>query len=77
MHHKRVVQEKNKLVSDIKRLKKHYEHYEPTLKQLQHKYEVVMKEKMLVKLERDRLSNKLTTYETSMRAPPKDSSKFD
>ena len=59
MHHKRVVQEKNKLVSDIKRLKKHYEHYEPTLKQLQHKYEVVMKEKMLIKLERDRLNGKV------------------
>ncbi len=56
MHHQRVAQEKNKLISDIKRLKKHYEHYEPTLKQLQHKYEVVMKEKMLMKLERDRLS---------------------
>ena len=56
MHHKRVVQEKNKLISDIKRLKKHYESYEPTLKQLQHKYEVAMKEKMLTKLERDRLA---------------------
>lgn len=59
MHHQRVAQEKNKLISDIKRLKKHYEHYEPTLKQLQHKYEVVMKEKMLMKLERDRLSGQV------------------
>ena len=61
MHHKRVVQEKTKLISDIKRLKKHYEHYEPTLKQLQHKYEVVMKEKMLIKLERDRLAAKVSS----------------
>jgi uncharacterized protein (DUF3084 family) len=60
MHHQRVAQEKNKLISDIKRLKKHYEHYEPTLKQLQHKYEVVMKEKMLMKLERDRLNGQVT-----------------
>lgn len=59
MHHHRVAQEKNKLISDIKRLKKHYEHYEPTLKQLQHKYEVVMKEKMLMKLERDRLTGQV------------------
>ena len=59
MHHKRVVQEKNKLIHDIKRLKKHYETYDPTLKQLQHKYEAAMKEKMLVKLERDKLSVRL------------------
>merc|ERR1711998_592783 len=54
MHHKRVVQEKNKLLVDLKRLKKHYEQYEPTLTELRHKYEVAMKEKMLMRLERDR-----------------------
>eukprot|EP00112_Aurelia_sp_Birch-Aquarium-sp1_P019591 Seg4873.1 transcript_id=Seg4873.1/GoldUCD/mRNA.D3Y31 product="Sperm-associated antigen 16 protein" protein_id=Seg4873.1/GoldUCD/D3Y31 len=54
MHHKRVVQEKNKLITDIKRLKQHYASYEPTLKTLKHKYEVAMKEKLLTKLERDR-----------------------
>lgn len=59
MHHKRVVQEKNKLITDIKKLKKHYEGYEPTLKQLQQKYEIAMKEKMLRKLERDKLANKV------------------
>ncbi|RKO84244.1 hypothetical protein BDK51DRAFT_33104 [Blyttiomyces helicus] len=59
MHHKRVVQEKNKLIGDIKRLKTHYESYEPTLKQLQHKYEIAMKEKMLTKLEKDRLAGKV------------------
>ena len=81
MHHKRVVQEKNKLILDLKRLKvmphcplhrhllhashptrpssspqAHYEHYEPMLKMMQTKYEAAMKEKMLVKLERDRLA---------------------
>ncbi len=54
MHHKRVVQEKNKLIADIKRLKNHYASYEPTLRQLKQKYETAMKEKMLTKLERDR-----------------------
>merc|ERR1719191_87880 len=54
MHHKRVVQEKNKLLVDLKRLKRHYEQYEPTLTELRHKYEVAMKEKMLMRLERDR-----------------------
>jgi hypothetical protein len=54
MHHKRIVQEKNRLITDIKRLKNHYSLYEPTLKHLKQKYETAMKEKMLTKLERDR-----------------------
>lgn len=58
MHHRRVVQEKNKLIIDLKRLKKHYEQYEPTLTELRHKYEVAMKEKMLMRLERDRYFSK-------------------
>ena len=59
MHHKRIGQEKNKLVIDLKRLRKHYSQYEPTIKELRHKYEVAMKEKMLMRLERDRLAAKV------------------
>ncbi|KAJ3061445.1 Sperm-associated antigen 16 protein, partial [Podochytrium sp. JEL0797] len=66
MHHKRVVQEKNRLTGDIKRLKKHYETYEPTLKTLQSRYEAAMKEKMLIKLERDRLVGKLAVLESAV-----------
>jgi hypothetical protein len=51
----RVVQEKGKVALDLKRLRKHYDSYEPTLKELQRKYEVAMKEKMLMRLERDRM----------------------
>ncbi|XP_057293949.1 sperm-associated antigen 16 protein-like [Hydractinia symbiolongicarpus] len=54
MHHKRVIQEKDQLITDIKRLRQHYQLYEPTLKALRYKYEAAMKEKMLTKLERDR-----------------------
>ena len=43
-----VVQEKAKLTTDLQRLRKHYLSYEPTLKDLQKKYEVAMKEKMCV-----------------------------
>ncbi|KAJ3334065.1 Sperm-associated antigen 16 protein [Blyttiomyces sp. JEL0837] len=67
MHHKRVVQEKNRLIGDIKRLKKHYESYEPTLKNLRHRYEVAMKEKMLIKLERDKLLAKVQAFESSLK----------
>ncbi|XP_068803980.1 sperm-associated antigen 16 protein isoform X1 [Struthio camelus] len=53
MHHRRVVQEKNKLICDIKRLKTHYASYEPVLKQLTEKYQATLRQKMLISLERD------------------------
>lgn len=73
MHHKRVGQEKNNLVRDLARLRKHFAHYEPTIKELRHKYEVAMKEKMLMRLERDRLAAKVESLEAqlkSLEAPP-------
>lgn len=68
MHHKRVVQEKNKLIDDIKRLKRHYMQYEPTLQQLKTKYEVAMKEKMLVRLERDRVAGQITGLQNTLKS---------
>jgi len=66
MHHRRVVQEKNKLIIDLKRLKRHYEQYEPTLTELRHKYEVAMKEKTLMRLERDRFSSKVESLQKQL-----------
>mmetsp|Transcript_89492 Transcript_89492/g.186966 ORF Transcript_89492/g.186966 Transcript_89492/m.186966 type:complete len:584 (+) Transcript_89492:110-1861(+) len=66
MHHRRVVQEKNKLIVDLRRLKKHYEQYEPTLTELKHKYEVAMKEKMLMRLERDRFLSKVESLQKQL-----------
>lgn len=66
MHHKRVVQEKNKLIGDIKRVKKHYTQYEPVIKELRSKYEVAIKEKMLVTLERDRLMARIDALEAEL-----------
>lgn len=68
MHHKRVVQEKAKLVTDIKRLKKHFAGYEPALTALRSKYESAMKDKLLLRLERDRLLSKNTTLEEAVRS---------
>lgn len=67
MHHKRVVQEKNKLIVDLKRLKNHYSNYEPMLQMLRAKYETAMKEKMLMKLERDRLASRVGALEAQLR----------
>lgn len=68
MHHKRVVQEKTKLLIDLKRLKRHYEAYEPTIEELKAKYESAMKEKMLMRLERDRAASKMRSLEQQIRA---------
>lgn len=54
MQHKRVLQEKNRLVEDLRKLKKHYASYEPALRQLNEKYQTALRQKMLVSLERDR-----------------------
>jgi WD40 repeat protein len=63
MHHKRVVQEKNKLVSDLKRLRNHLRAYEPTIEEQKRRHDVAMKEKMLLRLERDRLKNRVKVLE--------------
>merc|ERR1712217_224020 len=73
MHHRRVVQEKNKLIVDLKRLKRHYEQYELTLTELRHKYEVAMKEKMLMRLERDRFLSKAETLQKQLNQVQTDS----
>ena len=58
MHHHRVQQEKEKLNKDIERLKSLHTVYEQKYQELSTKYEAAMKEKMLVRLERDRLHAK-------------------
>ena len=68
IHHKRVVQEKNRLIDDIKRLKRHYSQFEPTLQQLKGKYEVAMKEKMLARLERDRAVGQVTGLQSTLKS---------
>jgi WD40 repeat protein len=54
MHHLRLEQEKSKLISNLKWTKNHYQSYPPALEEMRHKYEAALKEKMLIKLERDR-----------------------
>lgn len=54
MHHQRVLQEKEALSVKIRKLEKHVAAYEPLLQELKAKYENSMKEKMLMRLERDR-----------------------
>jgi hypothetical protein len=66
------LQEKNKLITDIKQLKTHYAKYEPTILELKKKYEVAMKEKMLMSIERDKAEARVSpvTQEPAVRCSP-------
>lgn len=66
MHHHRVQQEKKKLNHDIEKLKNLHKQYEAKYQELSAKYEAAMKEKMLLKLERDRLATKTDALQKSL-----------
>lgn len=65
LHHKRVVQEKNRLVEDMKRLKSHYASCEPALRQLNEKYQATLRQKMLVSIERDKVLGQIGRPDSS------------
>lgn len=67
MHHQRVLQEKEILLRDLKRLKVHYESFEPSIQNIKNKYENVMKEKMMIRLERDRMKTKVEALENQIK----------
>ena len=46
MHHKRIVQEKDKLLKDLSQLRKHLRGYEPTIEELKRRHETGMKDKV-------------------------------
>nr|XP_017504567.2 sperm-associated antigen 16 protein isoform X1 [Manis javanica] len=67
MHHKRVVQERNKLINDLKGLKLHYASYEPTIRVLYEKHRTLLKQKMLTSLERDRAVGQISGLQATLR----------
>ena len=67
INHRRVQQEKSKLNSDAQRNKKIYQGLEDEFNMYQNKYEVALKEKMLMKLEKDRLSAKVESLDLSLK----------
>jgi len=68
MHHRRVVQEKNEMIKKMKRIKKHCQNYEPALQALKQRYENVMKDKMLMRLERDKMQIKMEAMEARIKS---------
>mgnify|MGYP002404300777 CR=1 FL=1 len=70
MHHHRVQQEKKRLSQDIEKLKTLHREYEAKYQDLSSKYEAAMKEKMLIKLERDRLMAKSDSLQKTVENVP-------
>ncbi|XP_016052240.1 PREDICTED: sperm-associated antigen 16 protein [Miniopterus natalensis] len=67
MHHKRVVQEKNKLINDLKGLKLHYASYEPTIRVLLEKHHTLLKQKTLASMERDRAVEQISGLRATLK----------
>lgn len=59
MQHKRVVQEKNRLIEQMKKLKVQCNSYEPAIKRMNEKHQAVLRQTMLVTLERDKVLDKV------------------
>lgn len=68
MHHRRVQQENKMLLKDIKRLKDKYVCYEPALEKLKDKFENAVKDKTLIRMERDRYKAKAEALEAQLRS---------
>lgn len=65
MHHKRLTQEKNKLISDLKKVhKKVDDSLAPEISTWKTKYESLYREYNLAKIERDKYAKKIAEYES-------------
>lgn len=69
MHHHRVAQEKNKLITELKRVRSHYETYEPLLKSMKDKYELAVRDKVINQIEKDRAVGELKSIKQSENMP--------
>ena len=68
INHRRVQQEKQKLNQDALKQKTKYEEQQKEYEMYSAKYEAAMKEKMLMKLEKDRLIAKVENLEGKSRS---------
>lgn len=68
VNHTRVVQEKGRMVRDMKRLQDHTQSIEPTVVELKAKYENAQKERMLLRLDRDKLASRVSQLEEQVRS---------
>lgn len=57
LQYQRVAEAKNRLIGNLKQLKKHLESCEPVLRQLDDKYKAAVRRKMLISLKKDKIQN--------------------
>ena len=66
LRHSRVIQEKSQLQKDLKKLLSHNKTMEPMLAELRTKHEAIMKERVLIRLDRDKLHLKVKSMEDTI-----------
>eukprot|EP00924_Labyrinthula_sp_SR-Ha-C_P007059 snap_masked-scaffold_8-processed-gene-8.38-mRNA-1 protein AED:0.33 eAED:0.33 QI:0/-1/0/1/-1/1/1/0/661 len=59
-HLSRIQQEKVKVITNLGRVKRHCEQYEPVMKTLRKKYDLMLKEKTLMRIQRDRFRKEVS-----------------
>ncbi|GAB4823582.1 hypothetical protein N2152v2_010628 [Parachlorella kessleri] len=59
IHYRQAVQERERVAKDTKALRRRYSEYEPLIAELRSKYDMVLREKTLVGIQRDRLAEQL------------------
>lgn len=69
MHHKRVGQEKNKLLGDIQKVQEEILTLQPQLDDWKDRYETLRKERMMVQLEKERLEKQVRSVLTHTNPP--------
>lgn len=57
LQHRRLVQEKSRLIEEMRKLKTQCDSYEPEVKRMDEKYKAVLKKTMLVSLEKDKATS--------------------
>eukprot|EP01032_Pedospumella_encystans_P024193 gene24193-27370_t len=66
LRHRQAVQEKEKLIDNVKRLRTHMRAYEPVISELQERLKKTLKQKSLTQLERDKLLIQVKALEAQL-----------
>ena len=66
LYYKSILQEKTNLINDIRRLRNNIILYEPMIEEYKSRYTAVSKEKSLIRLDRDKLRNRIKVIEEQL-----------
>uniref|UniRef100_A0A3P8U5M1 Sperm-associated antigen 16 protein n=1 Tax=Amphiprion percula TaxID=161767 RepID=A0A3P8U5M1_AMPPE len=66
LHHQRVIQEKNRLIEEMRKVKVQCDSYEPALKRMSEKYQAVSRQVLLGALEKDKALGQESRHEITL-----------